>query len=51
VSNIEINDELWMISHKVTLLLPCSEWKWLYVQATQKCYIWTRKAQKKEKLI
>jgi len=26
-----------------------SEWKGLYVQRTQKGYIWTRKAQKKEK--
>jgi len=28
-----------------------SELKGLYVQATQKRYIWTKKAQKKEKLI
>jgi len=28
------------------LYMKMSEWKWLYVQATQKGYIWTRKAQK-----
>jgi len=26
-----------------------SEWKWLYVRATQKCYIWTSKVRRKEK--
>jgi len=28
------------------LVLSMGKWKGLYIQETQKCYIWTRKAQK-----
>jgi len=34
---------------KKYMIVSVSEWKWLYVRATQKGYIRTRKAQKQEK--